>query len=172
MFQDYMMYGIVPNIKKCEENQNSFRSDRSSEDRNASDVLAIIVKSIQDEKEDEMFYKMLLESTVNKEDKEIIMTIRDDERKHRSMLKDVYKAITGKEFMNDNSNLEDPKMENFTYIQGLEKAFMGELAAFEKYRKVLMEMTDRELYNKIFEIMSDEMKHSIKYNYLITKNIK
>ena len=73
MFQDYMLYGIVPNIKKCEENQNSFRSDRSSEDRNSSDVLAIIVKSIQDEKEDEMFYKMLIDSTVNKEDKEIIL---------------------------------------------------------------------------------------------------
>ena len=42
MFQDYMMYGIVPNIKKCEENQNSFRSDRSSEDRNASDVRDVV----------------------------------------------------------------------------------------------------------------------------------
>ena len=49
---------------------------------------------------------------------------------------------------------------------------MDELKAFEKYRKVLANMTDKDNYNKMFEIMSDEMKHAIKYNYLITKNMK
>lgn len=169
MYKDYIMYGIVPNIKQYEQNKESFMS---RQDNNKNDeVLNIIEESIRDEKQDEMFYKNLIDSTVNKLDKEIIMDIRDDERNHRKLLKEVYKILTGNDFVKDESdnNINKP---NITYIDGLQMAFMNELKAFEKYRNVLMQMTERTLYNKIFEIMTDEMKHAIKYNYLINKNLK
>ena len=59
--------------------------------------------------------------------------------------------------------------ESFSYKEGLKKAFFGELDAVKKYRKVLAAMTDKENYNMIMEIMTDEIIHANKYNYLITK---
>ena len=65
-----------------------------------------------------------------------------------------------KETMTNNKN---------TYIANLRNSLFGELEAAKKYRKVLSAMTDKENYNKLMEIMVDELTHAHKYNYLITK---
>nr|WP_318001225.1 hypothetical protein [uncultured Faecalibacillus sp.] len=47
------------------------------------------------------------------------------------------------------------------------EAFSNELKAMEKYRTILKSMESRKNYDKIFEIMTDEIKHAIKYSYLL-----
>jgi hypothetical protein len=40
----------------------------------------------------------------------------------------------------------------------------------EKYRKILFVLTDRNQINKMVEIITDELRHGILYNYLYSKN--
>lgn len=137
---------------------------------NLKEAIVLIKKSVENEKEDEMFYDTLLSQTNNKQDKEIIQSIITDERKHNKMFRELYPELTG---------ITLPKSENKTtesntssYINNLEKALFGELSAVEKYRKIMAAMPDKQKYNMLMEIMTDELKHAHKYNFLITKNIK
>ena len=95
----------------------------------------------------------------------IIEQIRDDEKKHRILLREVYYDLTGIEI--PSNNMQSDKQFNMTYIDGLKQAFSNELKAMEKYRTILKSMESRKNYDKIFEIMTDEMKHAIKYSYLL-----
>ncbi len=169
MYDYYLKYGLLPNKLTYAQRNAYYRSQ--TRDSKTDEILEIILESLGNERDDEVFYEFLINSTPRREDKEIISTIRDDEKKHRTLLSEIYKNLTGM-YPKVESSSESNTTNKITYMEGLEKAFMDELKAFEKYRKVLANMADKDNYNKMFEIMSDEMKHAIKYNYLITKNMK
>jgi len=121
--------------------------------------------SVSDEVEDTTMYEALIKIAPNEEAKEIITNIRDDEKIHNRLLREVFTELTGVVLP---TNAQTTNYENTNYIDGIKKALMGELKAVEKYREILTYVPNKELYNKIFYIMTDEMKHAIKYNYLIT----
>ena len=50
-------------------------------------AIALIKQSVGDEKEDEMFYDILIEQAPTDKEKNIIKSIRNDERKHNQILK-------------------------------------------------------------------------------------
>jgi len=132
---------------------------------NLNNSIQMIKNSIQDEAEDAEMYETLINIAPNEEAKEIITSIRDDERIHNRLLREIFTMLTGVALPLNNETINYPKI---TYLDGIKKAFMGELKAVEKYREILAYMPNKELYNKILYIMTDEMKHAIKYNYLIT----
>lgn len=130
-------------------------------------AIMLIRESITGEREDELFYEYLINEASSEEDKEIIRSIRDDERKHNKMFKELYVELTGK-MPPQSSEPEFEKPES--YIAGIQKALFGELKAVEKYRKILFAMTKRKDINMLTEIITDELKHATKYNFLYTKN--
>ena len=132
---------------------------------NLNTAITMIKNSINDEAEDAAMYEALINVAPNEEAKKIIQDIRDDEKIHNKLLREIFSEITGVVLP---QNLETAAYPKLTYIDGIKKAFMGELKAVEKYREILTYMPTKELYNKILYIMTDEMKHAIKYNYLIT----
>ena len=132
---------------------------------NLNMAIQMVKDSIADESEDTIMYETLINLAPNEEAKEIIANIRDDEKVHNKLLSEIFTELTGVILPVNNETVNYPKL---TYIDGIKKAFMGELKAVEKYREILTYMPTKELYNKVFYIMSDEMKHAIKYNYLIT----
>lgn len=135
-----------------------------------NEAIMMIKDAITDEAEDEAFYNVILNQTMDNEDKKIISDIANDEKKHNMILKQIYFSLTGANItMKDKNNMNNVKAN--TYIGNLKKAFFGELDAIKKYRKILCEMTDKENYNKIMEIMVDEITHADKLNYLISKNM-
>lgn len=151
------------------ERSNNITKEFNSRIENANklnEALNIIKDSIIDEAEDALFYSMIINQAMQDEDKEIIQSIVDDEKKHNMMLRQIYFSLTGSNVNPDESNIS---MKENTYINNLKKALFGELDAVKKYRKVLAAMTDKENYNMIMEIMTDEITHANKYNYLITK---
>lgn len=151
------------------ERSNNITKEFNSRIENANklnEALNIIRDSIIDEAEDALFYSMIINQAMQDEDKEIIQSIVDDEKKHNMMLRQIYFSLTGSNVNPDESNIS---MKENTYINNLKKALFGELDAVKKYRKVLAAMTDKENYNMIMEIMTDEIIHANKYNYLITK---
>ncbi len=132
---------------------------------NLNTAVTMVKNSVADEAEDAAMYEALIKLAPNDETKEIIGNIRDDEKIHNKLLREVFTKLTGVVLP---QSTEVANFEKTSYIDGIKKALMGELKAVEKYREILTYMPNKELYNKILYIMTDEMKHAIKYNYLIT----
>ncbi|MBU5482861.1 ferritin-like domain-containing protein [Clostridium sp. MSJ-11] len=130
--------------------------------------LDLIKEAVQDERNDELTYDYLIKMAPTKEEKEIIMSIRNDERKHRKWFKEIYKCYTGQDIEStDCEKFVKPK----SYVEGIKRALFGELAAVEKYRIIRMGLPNRYQRDILLEILTDEMKHATKYNYILTMNL-
>lgn len=133
------------------------------------EALELVEQAVTGEREDILFYDYLISEAPTREEKEIIAGIRDDEKKHYKMFRRIFEDFTGEA-------IEAPKDVEFekpdTYIEGVRKAFFGELAAAEKYRDIIAGMPNRYYRDMVFEIMTDELEHADKYNYINSRNIE
>ena len=130
-----------------------------------NEAIELIRKSVEDEKEDELFYDILIQQAPSEKEKSIIRGIRDDEIKHNHILKRLYYEFTGQ--MLPESTLKNNENQNMDYKSNLEKALFGELDAVSKYRKIMGVMPNGNSYTLLMSIMTDELRHANKYNYLI-----
>ncbi|MCR4435866.1 MAG: ferritin-like domain-containing protein [Clostridiales bacterium] len=134
---------------------------------NLSGALQLIHGAVAGEREDELFYDYLISIAPSEEDKKIISSIRDDERKHFKLFRQIYLELTGQMLPPaQDTEFERPK----SYCAGIQKALFGELGAVERYRKILFALQDRRQINMLTEIITDEIKHSSKYNFLYSRN--
>ncbi len=130
-------------------------------------AIDMIKKSVENEREDELFYNEIINQAPTEKEKEIIRSIRDDERKHNQILRTLYYNFTGQMIRNDTSVVN---MENkLSYKQQLEKALFGELDALVRYRRIMSKMPSGNSYTLLMSIMTDEIKHANKYNFLINE---
>ena len=129
--------------------------------------LALMVEAVQGEKEDRLFYEYLISVAPTQADKEIIASIRDDEIRHNLMFKKMYKDFTGQDVMDVT---EEGFKKPSSYTDGIQQALFGELKAVEKYREIRKGLPDRHNRDLVFEILTDELKHAAKYNFLYTEN--
>lgn len=130
------------------------------------EALELIVEAVASEREDELFYDYLL-SVAPLEQRDIITGIRDDERKHFLLFRQLYWELTGEEIPEgDGEEFQRPR----SYCDGITRAIFGELAAVEKYRKILFGLEFLPYRNILTEIYTDELKHATKWNYLFTLN--
>lgn len=130
-------------------------------------ALDLIRDSLMGETEDKLFYSHILNAAVSPEDRETISAIRNDEMKHYEILKKLYHELTGEEAPKPGTAEETEQM---TYCQALAKALRGEVAAIERYRKILFGMQDRRHINMVTEILTDEIRHADLYGLLISMN--
>lgn len=135
--------------------------------QNVMTALNFIQQALAGETEDRMFYSWLIDNAPSDEDKQIISEIRDNEIGHYDLFKQIYNEITGQ--------MPQPiNQEQFTqpenYCAGLAKALIGEQNAVKKYRNILYAMQNRVHINMMTEIITDEIRHGILYNYLYSKN--
>lgn len=131
-------------------------------------ALRIIFESIRGERNDELFYDYLISVAPTQQEKEVITSIRNDERKHRQMFRTIYFQLTGQipPTLEENIPFQRPK----SYVDGLEQALQGELHAFERYRTAYLNLCQPVYRDALFEIMTDEIKHASYYNWLYAKN--
>ena len=130
-------------------------------------AIELIRKSIGDERNDELFYDRLIEQAPTEKEKSIIQDIRDNEKKHNMIIREIYYDFTGQMLQNNMNMMQENMQNNLSYTENLEKALFGELEAVNKYRKILSAMPQGKCYTLIMSIMTDELRHSAKYNYLI-----
>lgn len=128
-------------------------------------AIGLIRQSVSAEKEDEMFYDTIIKQAPTEREKEIIRSIRDDERKHNQILRRLYYGFTGQMLPAD--TLSSEWNNNMDYKSNLEKALFGELDAVVKYRKIMGTMPSGNSYTLLMSIMTDELRHASKYNFLI-----
>ena len=168
MYPDYNMYNFYGS------NDFNYRGDYRNVNQpnmyndeiiTLNQAIELIRQSVRNEREDELFYDRLLEQAPTDKDKEIITSIRNDERKHNRILRDLYYNFTGQLIQADMSMPNINK--TLSYRENLEKALFGELDAVVKYRKILGTMPSGNSYTLLMSIMTDELRHASKYNFLI-----
>lgn len=133
-------------------------------------ALHVIKEAVESEQNDEREYEHLISIACNKEQKELLRCIRDDERNHRKWLREIYMNYTGKVICPkkcDDSKkcCEHKKCKH--YCSGIKDAFFNEIKAMEKYRLIragLPRRCDRDL---VFQILTDEIKHAMYLNYIL-----
>jgi len=130
-------------------------------------ALALMEEAIEDERGDELFYGCLLEMAPSRQQRSIIAAIIDDEAKHQNMFRQIYCELTGKTVFPTAPERPEPP-ENL--LTGIQMALFGELQAVEKYRKILFGLEAATFRNMVIEIITDEIKHASKWNFLSTLN--
>lgn len=130
-------------------------------------ALQMVHEAVQGEREDELFYQYLIAMAPTQEQKDIIASIRDDERKHNQMFRDIYRDFTGQEVQVSNQETFNKPS---SYIQGIQQALFGELKAVERYRVIRQCLPEGKYRDMLFEIITDELKHASKYNFLFALN--
>ncbi|OBR65107.1 rubrerythrin [Paenibacillus oryzae] len=134
---------------------------------NYDSSLQGIKEAVQGERNDELFYDELIKLAPSREQAEIIVNIRNDERGHNKMFREMYRALTGQEITTEGSELYQPIS---SYREGLQRALQGELGAVEKYRNIWFGLPAGIYKDTVFGVILDELKHASKYNNLITIN--
>lgn len=156
-------------------NRNGFQIPNNTYNRNDTpatyktldEALRLIYDAVQGEREDELFYDYLISAAPTPEEKAIITTIRDDEKRHAQMFKEIYRHFTGQEVPTSTQvDFQKPK----SYIDGVKEALFGELSAVERYRNIRAGLPTMYYRDMVFEILTDEIKHATKYNYILTLN--
>lgn len=145
--------------------RNDNQSIESEEVITLNQAIQLIRQSIEGEKEDEMFYDALINQAPTTKEKNIIKDIRDDEKKHNQILRKLYYEFTGQMVPEDSAKMYNNQ--NGSYQSNLEKAFFGELDAVKRYRKIMGVMPSGSSYTLLMSIMTDELRHANKYNFLI-----
>lgn len=157
------------NYSKSRDLMNPNKKELPKTYKSLEQALSLAKQAVQGEREDELFYDYLISVAPSDEEVEVIESIRDDERKHNKMFKAIYKYYTGEEIETSmDVNFEKPR----SFIDGVKKALFGELSAMERYRIIRAGMPDRYFRDMVFEILTDEMKHATKYNYILNLNLE
>ena len=127
-----------------------------------------VKKAVQGESEDEAFYNYLVSIAPTQEEKDVLASIRNEERGHGAIFRQIYKELMATEVppSEEEALAEKPK----SYAEGLRKALFGELKAVEKYREIMKGLPTALYKDLLFDIITDELKHAAKYNYLINLN--
>ncbi|MHA0858312.1 ferritin-like domain-containing protein [Paenibacillus sp. CMAA1364] len=131
------------------------------------EAIELMRNSVQGERNDELFYDQLIQLAPNQEQAEVIVSIRNDERGHNQMFRQMYRELTGHEVTGVSNEVPEQIP---SYIAGLQKAFQGELSAVEKYRKIWFGLPYGIYKDTLYGIILDEQKHAAKYNNLLLQN--
>lgn len=134
--------------------------------------INLIGKSIESEKKDSMFYQWLIDnipadslsSKQVEEIRKIIESIRDDELGHNKTYKKMYYQLTGMKITPEEEQFIIPN----SFKEGISTAMMGELNAVKTYREIMNGLPSLYYRDQVFNILSDELRHSSLYNYIYT----
>ena len=134
---------------------------------NIPNAISLIEQALGGETEDRIFYGYLIENAPSDDDARIIDGIRRDEMKHYQLFHHIYHQMTGE--MAPRYREEEIELPE-NYCEGLKRALLGEQNAVSRYRQILYAMRSRVHINMLTEIITDEIRHGILYNYLYSKN--
>jgi rubrerythrin len=162
-----MLNNLLNNMPMFNIHETASSPSVTIKSKDLQDALGLIKEAVSGESEDRLFYEYLISVAPNDEEKNLIKGIRDDEVKHFGYFRDLYKDLTGSTLpATSNGEFKKPK----SYCEGLKDALLGEQRAVRKYRKILAVLTERSQINKLIEIITDELRHGIIYNYLYSRN--
>jgi rubrerythrin len=171
--KEYDFSGMDSKISPFLESGNSFYNqdfmdmDKYDYPENLSNAMELMKQALNGEVEDQMFYMWLISRAPSEEERQIIGSIRDDEMGHFELFRQIFYDLTGTSLR---QNSEETFIEPENYCDGLARAILGEQNAVRKYRNILYAMQSRIHINMLIDIITDEIRHGILYNYLFSRN--
>lgn len=135
--------------------------------QNLPNALSKIEKAVGGEAEDTQFYEWLLQRAPSMEEQQIIAGIRENEMQHNRWFRQLYMELTGRAVPSMPAETFVPPS---SYCEGVKKALLGEQHAVQNYRQILYALQNRVQINMLTEIITDELRHAVLYNYLYAKN--
>ena len=177
---DYYTY--ITNMEYINQAKASFNNMRIEElpwpltfqNKSSQYLLSKAIESVKSyitsENNDDDFYTHLIILAPNEDEKKIISEIRDAEKTHAQIFRKIFTNLTGVMLPPSIAKEHNSENSNITYLDGLKKALFGELNAVKKYRETMAYMPNMELYNMFMFVLTDELTHADKYNYLINMN--
>ena len=123
----------------------------------------LIVKAMKAERHDRVKYERMMASTKDEAVKKQINFAYEDEIKHYEMFQQIYFQLTGKK-------LDIPLPTNIekynTLMEAVKSSIEGENEAVDLYREIYARMSNKQMRDKIFEIITDEQEHAGRFIYL------
>ena len=128
-------------------------------------VLDLIIKSMKAERHDAVKYKRMMEGTKNPEYKKQINFAYEDELKHYNMFRHMYYMLTGKTV-----NIPLPeKIEGYdSFEDAVKSSIEGENEAVDLYRTLYAMLSNKQMRDTVFEIITDEIEHAGRFIYLFS----
>ncbi len=120
-----------------------------------------LAKAIDDQAFAVRWYEALLSETSNPLHQRWIRHAYEDEKKHLHMFSSLYQRMTGQ--MHPIRGAEAVKGDYKTQIL---HALEEELKASEAYRTMYLNTTIPELRDTLFEAMTDEMEHAMRFSFI------
>ncbi|RAP75679.1 hypothetical protein DL346_09480 [Paenibacillus montanisoli] len=127
--------------------------------------MRIIHDTAAGESNAEAFYRRLLELAPSEEERTIISSIRDDERRHLQILREIYLAFTGKEVQV--SVPISVYNEATSYEGALKQALYTKWRMIEQAGSILAAMPTGYYQNLLAKIAVDNVAIVSKWNYLL-----
>jgi len=140
-------------------------SGRMSEDLEKK-VLDLLLEALKKEEAFHAYLGKLKDLAASEKEKELIEAMRLDEQKHHMLLSDIYYDIRGCAPIVESSF---EKTIGNCVISEFGESVLNKLEHQESYKMLLFAVSGmaRDL---IFDIMDDEGRHAILFNYLFSKN--
>ncbi|MFE5321858.1 ferritin-like domain-containing protein [Paenibacillus sp. NPDC056579] len=128
--------------------------------------LHFIQEAVAGESNAEKFYEKLLELAPSEEDRSVITSIREDERRQLQILREIYLAFTGREV--PASALMEYK-EPASYKDGLRIVIFNKWKTNQNAGNLLAAMPTGYYQNLLAKIAVDNVTIVSKFNYLLAK---
>lgn len=123
--------------------------------------------AIQDERSAIIFYTELYKIAPTEIARYAVKTALEDEIIHDKKLTKLYKHLTGTK---PNVKVEPATFNHF--YEGLQKAFLDEVEAFEFYKEMYLSVFCPTIRDLLYSIQHDEMEHATLFNWVHTEIIK
>lgn len=133
-------------------------------DQAKSELVPLIQKFMQDQANAAAFYQELQNQVPGEDLKDYVNHAREDEQKHYRMLGELYRELTGRTYEATAQKIEFPDL-----ASGLKRAMDDEYEAAEEYRDVYLKYNNRRVRDLFFELMTDELEHATRFNYVLQR---
>lgn len=126
-------------------------------------ALEIIEEAIYHEQSSHDYYLKVAAAIENPSGKEQYRHLAHEEIRHREVLEERYRALTGKRFRYEPSKVDPDQLpiptSNATAIEALELAMEHELEAVANYRELAADASSEESRRVYLELANDEQQH-------------
>lgn len=130
-------------------------------------VLTMLDEALLNKEEGYQYYRRLQNMFDDTRDKETIRRISLDKMKHKKIVEDLYKDISG----NDAPDLKADEVKiSRNLLVELAKSITNEYDDVEFYRRLMFMMENPRYRDMLFEILNDDQIHAGKLNYLYSKH--
>ena len=142
------------------------RATGLSADRRLQELLQL---ARQDAAALEQKYAMLLEEELLKEAETVLKAMETDTKKHQRILREILFTIFSDTFEEILEEITHRDIENKAAEELLEELLFTEMDDIAFYRSLLSAMEEDDLWELIFEIITDKQNHTSALNHLYAK---